>query len=646
MNNIKKLLLCIIILFIFPLHSLNCETKKFDKNINTFINLIDYLIVDYHNAVDNGKVINNDEFAEMNEFIDNAIQLIQGISETIPIETKKRITKELNLLKNSIQNKASNNNIKHLAQSIKTEILNLNLVSLSPDFSYSLKEGEKLFLTNCTLCHNKNGDANTDFAITSNPKPANLLDSKLMSTISVFHIYNTIRLGIAGTNMLPFEKLSEKEVWNLAFYVSALRFQNQKNNSEFDKIQSKINKIITIEEKSSLTEDSLMQILKIKGIYSDNSIAALRLFSPKEALDNNGILATNHHLADITGLVKYKQYEAASAKAISIYLSNIEPYEKKLQELDNQLKMNIEAAMIKLRADLKGQKSLEIIKQDIENIEKLVIEANTLLVTTKYDNCLAFLLSFSLIIREGIEALLIIVTIIGVLNKMNSKWAIKWIHIGWVLAISVGILSMFFIDSVKLISGENREIFEALASIFSVIMLLYVGFWLHSKSDAKAWKLFVENKVSTILVSRSIFGLALLSFVVVFREVFESTLFLTTLQLDLEKGSSFFVHIGAISAIIVTIFISWVLLKTTKNIPISKFFQISSLVIVILSVIMTGKSVNAFQEAGVLSISSFPINFNLALIGLYSNYETISAQLILIGIIALLWKMNLARAKS
>lgn len=643
MISFKKLIFCFLIVFSISLQHSLCETKKFDKNINTFINLIDYIIVDYHNAVEDGKVINKDEFAEMNEFIDNSIQLFQGISAAIPNENKTQISKQLTLLKKSIQDKASDYKIKEIAQSVKKDILSLNLVSLSPDFAYSLNEGEKLYLANCTLCHNKNGDSNTDFAKTSNPKPANLLDAKLMSTISVFHIYNTIRLGIAGTNMLPFEKLTEKEVWNLAFYVSALRFQSAKGDKELIKIQNDINNKLSIEEKSILSEDSLLKILNSKGIKSENSLAALRLFSPKEATNTEGILATNTKLIKVIELVNNKQYEQANALAIAIYLSNIEPYEKKLAELDNELKLSIESAMIQLRSDLRAEKDIEIINKDLNNIEYLLIKANKMLVTTKYDNWLAFLLSFSLIIREGIEALLIIVTIITVLNKLDSEWAIKWIHFGWILAVGIGIISMFFIDSIKLISGENREIFEAMASIFSVAMLLYVGLWLHSKSDAKAWKLFVENKVSKILISRSLIGLTLLSFIVVFREVFESTLFLTTLQLDLDNNSSIFVYSGASTAILTTILISWLLLKSTRNLPISKFFQISSFVIVILSVILIGKSVSALQEAGVMSISSFPVSFNISLLGLYSNYEAIASQLILICIISVLWKMNLAK---
>jgi len=638
--------LIIFLLLVFTFQESICEVKKFDKNINTFINLIDYLIVDYHNAVQNGKVVNNDEYQEMNEFIDNSINLFQSIKQTIPSQTKVQISKELELLKKAIQNKANYKYIKQLAQSINKEIINLNLVSLTPDFAYSLQEGQNLYLANCTICHNKNGDANTDFAKISNPKPANLLDASLMSSISVFHIYNTIRLGIAGTNMLPFEKLSEKEVWNLAFYVSSLRFQSRKMNEELTKLQSKINKIVSLEEKSVLSEDSLMIILKSKGINSENTVAAMRLFSPKESSDNLGILATNVNLLSIIDLVKINEYEKANAEAIATYLGTIEPYEKKLESLDKTLKLNLESAMLKLRSDINKHKDIAIIQQDIDEIESLIFKANNLLVNTKYDNWLAFFLSFSLIIREGIEALLIIVTIIGVLNKMESKWAIKWIHYGWILALSIGVLSMYFIDSIKLISSENREIFEAMASVFSVIMLLFVGFWLHSKSDASKWKAYVENKVTKVLDSKSLIGLTLLSFIVVFREVFESALFLTTLKLDLENNSSSYVYFGALAAIMLTILISWVLLKTTKNVPITKFFKFSSIVIVILSVILIGKSANAFQEAGVLSVSSLPISFSFSLIGLYSNYESLFSQFVLILIVVFLWKIKLTYSKS
>ena len=141
-----------------------------------------------------------------------------------------------------------------------------------------------------------------------------------------------------------------------------------------------------------------------------------------------------------------------------------------------------------------------------------------------------------IILREGLEAALILAAIIAMLKMMGAKDAIRYIHFGWILALFAGVLTWLAAQTVLTFSGQHRESMEGFISIFAAVALFYVGYWLHTRTEAKRWQAFIQDKVQNVLSSKRIIGLVGISFFAVYREAFEVVLFYQALWLQNESN--------------------------------------------------------------------------------------------------------------
>lgn len=174
---------------------------------------------------------------------------------------------------------------------------------------------------------------------------------------------------------------------------------------------------------------------------------------------------------------------------------------------------------------------------------------------------------------------------------------------------------------------------EGIIAFVAVAMLLYIGFWLHSKSEVSKWKAYVTDKVKNVSGSNSLIGLFALSFFVVFREVFESVLFLSAINIESGGKQERAIILGVIIAFVIVISMAWLLLRFSAKLPIPKLFKISSIVMGALAVILAGKGVHSFQETGYAGIHGIPLLPRFELIGIFPTVETLLAQFIVLGIV-------------
>ena len=250
----------------------------------------------------------------------------------------------------------------------------------------------------------------------------------------------------------------------------------------------------------------------------------------------------------------------------------------------------------------------------------------------------SFLMASAILLREGLEAVLIIIIILTVLQSLKAKDAIKWVHFGWLTALVIGLASWFLTSWLISFGEKNREIMEGFGSMIAVIILVYMGFWLHRKTEAKKWEQFIEGRITQMIDNGKMFGLAFISFIVVFREAFESILFLSSMQLQVDADSKNGVWLGALAGIVVVIIVAHLFLKFSTRIPFKKLFQYSSISILILAIVLAGQGIHAFQESGWISETSVPFNFYSSVLGIYPTIETYMAQLIILLFTILMWR--------
>jgi high-affinity iron transporter len=190
------------------------------------------------------------------------------------------------------------------------------------------------------------------------------------------------------------------------------------------------------------------------------------------------------------------------------------------------------------------------------------------------------------------------------------------------------------------ISGAQREMLEGVTSLIAVAVLLYVGFWLHSRTEISRWTQFISVQVKSMLSGGKLWGLAAIAFMAVFREAFETVLFMRALTLEGGATATHSMLAGAILSIAGLIAVSWLLLKFSARLPIRQIFTVSSALMVILAVILTGKGIHALQETGNLSITATPWSLSTELFGIYANWQALIGQVLVAVIVVAVWRLG------
>jgi len=635
LHSIPSYLLCIFIFFA----SLQVSAKEKDTNIQSVIHLLDYLSKDYPMAVRDGEILDNAEYAEMQEFSAKIFNLAQKIK--LPSESVQSIISDLNELKTLVQDKAPSKKIKDLAEQVKWAIIKATGYEVAPLNWPDNATGQGLYLQNCVQCHGAKGAGNGSLAIGLKPAPSNFLNDSLMADLSPFEAYNTIKLGVEGTAMRAFTELTDKEAWDLAFYAKSLRFQKQKIDSvtlrkSFDQEYGNT----SLKDVATLSDNELLNKLG-SDIPGQKKLKALRIFSPSGKLSQSSLTIARDYLHQTLNSYKNGNKDEARQNALAAYLEGIEPVEVRLKANDPEFTSHLEQKMMDVRQGIeKGENSSEV-ENKINSALSTIDRAEKMMKDEKLNYWLSFFLAASIMLREGLEAFLIIALILALIRSTpRAKKALPYIHGGWITAILMGVAGWFLSDWIINISGKNREIMEGMISLIAVIVLAFVGFWLHNHSHSKKWKEFIEKKVGAQLNGEKMFGLAFFSFMVVFREAFESILFLQAIGLETQSGDQSSIGFGVLAAFALIGLLAVLFLKYSKKIPVRQLFRYSSWVITLLAVILIGKGVHAIQEAGWISVTGFSNSFKIDWLGIYPTLESQMSQLVLLGVLMLLYYLS------
>ena len=215
-----------------------------------------------------------------------------------------------------------------------------------------------------------------------------------------------------------------------------------------------------------------------------------------------------------------------------------------------------------------------------------------------------------------------------------------WVHAGWSSALFLGFVAWFLSGLLMKMSGASREVLEAVTSTLAVFILLYFGFWLHRQTEITRWKKFIQEKVQGAIDNKNLWGLATIAFISVFREAFETVLFIRALWFQTNIDGKNAIALGLIVALGLIFTFSYFTLRYSKKIPVRELFKVSSILTSILAFILSGKAVHSMQEAGLLNSTSLPWNIRFDTIGLFPTWQTISAQIITIMLAMALINLN------
>ncbi|WP_039900951.1 FTR1 family protein [Leptotrichia sp. oral taxon 879] len=268
-------------------------------------------------------------------------------------------------------------------------------------------------------------------------------------------------------------------------------------------------------------------------------------------------------------------------------------------------------------------------KEYQEQLQGLITELSQIDTKAQY----TFVDAMFILLREGVEALLIVLALVSSLKAANQKKGLRWVYAGAAFGILASVIIAFMLQALfpAVSSGTNREILEGIVGIFAVIMMIGIGFWLHSKSSLKSWKDYIDRKMDVVLSTGSFISMFVLSFLAVFREGAETILFYVGILPLISLQS---LIIGIVSAILILVVIAFVLIYASSKIKIHQIFLVLTWTIYFLAFKMLGTSIHMLQVVGILPLHVVNFIPTVEILGIYANMEVFICQLILITIIA------------
>ena len=616
----------VLVFFLFP-------GLSYAGEIDRILSLVDYIGGDYLNAVKDGEIINEFEYQEMLDFSSAAVDLWEKTAE------KRKGTADFSEkfahLRSIIVSKGPVSEVESLAGQLKERIISAYDIKPYPANIPDYESGKELYAENCSSCHGLSGRPDDAFSKTLNPPPTDFTDPDINLGLSPFKVYNTTTFGIEGTAMTSFEEvLDEKQKWDVAFYVLSLGYPDIPSGGgtsgfSTENIPHDVRKL----ENLALASNAEILLNAGAGGSDEDVLFYLRTAYLRDGIAggaSEAIAHTMRKLEEAIGLYEAGRKDEAFREALDGYLGGFQKIEPALVSKKRSLVLEVEKKMGFFRSLVMSDRdSSELrdlkasIEEDLRESERILKGGSSL---GKY---LSFVNSFAIILREALEALLIIAAIIAALAHSGNRGMIRYVHYGWVFALVAGLATWVAARTIIDISGARREIVEGVTSLLAAAILFYVSYWLVSKADVKKWKEYVRSKTQGALTRRSGLTLAFVSFLAVYREAFETMLFYQALFY--QTGSSMpHVIYGLVAGVAVVFVIAFLMYKFTLRIPLKYFFSFTSVFLYLLCFILLGKGILELQEAGIISSTTAHFIPYMDTLGIYPSYETAIPQVVLL----------------
>jgi len=605
------------------------------------VQLIDYIGVDYRVAVAGGQVINAAEYEEMQDF---ARSVVEQTAQLPKSDTQTQLHTGATTLARLVDQHEAPDAVAAAAATLRHGLINNYDIKVVPRKAPQLERAQKLYADSCAACHGASGHGDGIQALGMEPAPTDFSDAERYSQRTLYGLYSTISVGVADTAMRGYPELSEDDRWNLAFLVGRMAVMGPSVQSAGAPAwEARTMAAAALAQLDRFTVTTPDEARAEFGPTGGDVMAYLRTHPELLFANGSPLDFARKTLAASLDAFHAGDREQAYQLAVSAYLDGFELIEHRVNAVDPDLRRTIETEMTRYRSLVRKDATAQTLDEQAARVHYLLDQAAERLDSGTLSSGAAFAGAFIILLREGLEAILVVAALAAFLIKTARRDAMTYLHIGWAGALVLGVFtwlaSVFLID----FSGASREITEGVAAILAMAVLFYVGFWLHSKTNAAQWNKFIERSIQKALSAGTLWGLAGLSFIAVYREVFETILFYQALwvQADAPAQASLLAGIGAGAAALAVL--AWLIMRYSTRLPLRQFFSVTSIFMFVLAVIFAGKGIAALQEAGKLPLD--PVSFpRIDLLGIYPNLQGLALQagLVVLAVI-ILWGRTLRR---
>jgi high-affinity iron transporter len=595
------------------------------------IHLLDYIAVDYPEAVQGGEVINQLEFEEQIEFLTQVGVLLDAL-EGDPGRGR------LQRLRVAVSSRAPAELVEAAARDLSARIRSHYDVRVSLARAPRPERGATLFARLCASCHGAGGRGDGPAGAGLDPAPSDLGDPKRMLALSPFTVFSTISYGIEGTGMVGYtETLTEGERLDLTFFTAALAHEAD--------VVARGRRIAEGDPRRAAAvaanlDAVFVQVPASLPLGSDERAVLAYLRTTPSALVRGDVPLeiARARLAESVAAHRSGDAELAMRLAVSAYLDGFEHIEPALALVDPGLRAETEAELIAFRGALRENADSDI-DAPHRRILALFDRAQTALGQVGLSPGATFLASFAILVREGLEAILLVAATLAIVSRASARDIAargrRAVHIGWVTALGAGGLTWWAAQNLIAVSGAQREIVEGLSALLAAAVLVWVSYWLFSRLDAAKWQAVLGAHLETAAAKGSLWVLGALAFLAVYREAFETVLFYQALAAQGANRELPALWAGAGSALALLFVAGFAIVRLGRRLPLRQFFATSSVVLYAFAVVFAGHGIAALQEAAALPMTAvaFP---RVVWLGIYPTLEGLGLQglLVLLGLVA------------
>ena len=390
------------------------------------LHLIDYIGADYPPTVENGKVIDETEYREQLEFL----AVLKGLIADLPQRPERdELVQGVKALHTAIEQRQDGSAVAREARQLGAKLAVAYEVSQAPAITPDPARGAPLYTQHCSVCHGDTGAGDGPASVGMTPPPANLRDSQRLDRLSLYAIYNTLGLGVEGTDMPSFaDQLDERQRWDLATYIAGL---------SADPSATKADKTYNL---ADLARQTPNEVLAAEGPEATATFRAQRAQPPQVKRGPAQLLDYTSATLD-KSLAAYRAGDREQAYDLSVaaYLEGFELVESSLDNVDANVRKSTEKALMAYRQSLQDGLPIEQVEQRLDAAKGLLKESAGLLGSDGLSWTLSYISGLLILLREGLEAILVLAAILAFLRNTGQQSAVRSVNIGWGLALVAGL---------------------------------------------------------------------------------------------------------------------------------------------------------------------------------------------------------------
>ncbi|MGQ0642990.1 MAG: FTR1 family protein [Gemmatimonadaceae bacterium] len=636
-------------------------------------NIVGVAMEEYSKAIgQDGQLVSDVEYGEAVDFLTNARELSLRLSGDRAGATRALIDSLLAAVRAKVPPPALAGLRDRFAQSLGADAA-LDV----PTRIVDVAAGQRLYQARCASCHGATALGDGPAARGMQPPPPALGSAAAMRDVTPALMYRFVSVGVAGTPMPGFaEVLSTDERWDIIGYLLTLQHPRTAmaqgegifalqcsgchgsaglGDGLLARTLSKLPpEIGTFAWQAERSDAQLVDAIRngvpgtamppSRALHEgdvEGTVAYLRQLALRDVPARaNGVAGSQRDpeavlrqvrrtLDEALGAARAGRASDATDRAFDAYLA-FEPIETPARAKNPGLVASVERQFADFRAAIAANdvRTAERARNAIETALPDVAE----LMRPTGGWWGAFLQSLLIILREGLEAILVIGAIVAFLIKTGHRERLRSIWVGTGLAlVASAVTAVIFATALRALPA-SREIIEGITMLIAVVVLFSVSYWLISKVEAAKWQQFIREKVTAALAHGGGTALALVAFLAVYREGAETALFY---QVLFTEGGNFLpITLGIIVGGAVLTFIFVLFHRYGVRIPLRPFFGVTSALLYYLAFVFMGKGIRELQEGNVVTITVVPGLPHIDAMGIYPTLETLGAQLVLVLLFA------------